>query len=169
MRYKLWIFPTYIPQTDIHFGLLLQGDIQVIESAQFGISVNISGKSTYELSSVHIQYTAINDTILLQVVREGFDQLQKEELSIWLRSPMVPLTIFFLIKTLIAAQKPGGTRLDLGHRKSDWTKRYCFYLPDHPENGIALLIFSTVAYYDCRASSLTYSCQQTCSHFEPDP
>ena len=101
MRYKLWIFPTYIPQTDIHFGLLLQGDIQVIESAQFGISVNISGKSTYELSSVHIQYTAINDTILLQVVREGFDQLQKEELSIWLRSPMVPLTIFLLPKSQV--------------------------------------------------------------------
>ena len=33
-----------------------------------------------------------------------------------------------------------------GPLKSDWTKRYCFYLPDHPGNGIALLIFSTVAY-----------------------
>ena len=94
--------------------------------------MNISGKSTYELSSVHIQYSAINDTILLQVVREGYDQLQKEELSIWLRSPMAPLTIFL--------------GFGFGPLKSDWTKRYRSYLPDHPGNGIALLIFSTVAY-----------------------
>lgn len=40
----------------------------MIESAQFGISINITGKSTFELASVEVEYTAVDDTILLQLV-----------------------------------------------------------------------------------------------------
>ena len=40
----------------------------MVESAQFGIAINISGKSTYELASVEVEYTAIGEHILLQLV-----------------------------------------------------------------------------------------------------
>lgn len=55
--------------TFLHMFYILQGGVQVIESAQFGISVNISTKGTFELATIDVEYTAINDTILLQLVR----------------------------------------------------------------------------------------------------
>lgn len=45
--------------------------MKVVESPQFGISVNVSAKNAFDLASVMLQYTAIDDTILLQVVSIG--------------------------------------------------------------------------------------------------
>jgi len=46
----------------------LQGSIKVIESAQFGISVNVTTSNTYDLASVKVQYVAVGQDIIMQLV-----------------------------------------------------------------------------------------------------